>query len=89
MHAAAHEYPKTVTLVVTNRWITADFSDGRQLGLTLARAWRLERAAPARHARRELVGDGEGVRRPETDEELGARGFFVGEPARRPRARSS
>jgi fermentation-respiration switch protein FrsA (DUF1100 family) len=89
MHTAAHEYPKTITLVVTNRWITADFSDGSQLGLTLARAWRLERAAPARHARRELVGDRRGVRRPETGEDLGAHGFFVGAPAPRPRGRSS
>jgi hypothetical protein len=89
MNTPAHEYPKIVTRVVTNRWITTDFSGGRQIDLPLAWSWRLERAAPAQHARWELVGDGEGVRKPEIDQDLGAPGFFVGEPAPRPRARSS
>jgi hypothetical protein len=46
-------------------------------------------AAAEQRARWELVGDGEGVRWPEIDEDLSARGFFVGAPAPRPRARSS
>jgi hypothetical protein len=89
MNTAGHEYPKIVTVEVTDRWITATFGDGRQISLPLAWSWRLERALPAQRARWELVGDGEGVRWPEIDEDLSARGFFVGAPAPRPRARSS
>ena len=80
MNTAAHEYPRIVSAEVTDRWITAAFSDGRQISLPLAWSWRLERAAPAQRTRWELVGDGEGVGWPEIDEDLSARGFFEGEP---------
>jgi hypothetical protein len=39
------EYPTIVTVEVTDRWITAGFSDGRQISLALAWSWRLERGA--------------------------------------------
>jgi hypothetical protein len=48
MNTAGHEYPKTVTVQVTDRWITASFNDGRQISLPLAWSWRLERAKPHR-----------------------------------------
>jgi hypothetical protein len=89
MSTAGHEFPKLVTVEVTDRWITATFSDGRQVSLPLSWSWRLEQAVPAQRARWELIGDGEGVRWPDIDEDLSARGFFVGAPAPRPRARSS
>jgi hypothetical protein len=89
MSTAEHEYPRIVGVQVTDRWIAATFSDGRQISLPLAWSWRLERATPAERARWELIGDGEGVRWPDIDEDLSARGFFVGTPAPRPRARSS
>jgi hypothetical protein len=89
MNTVAREYPRIVSVEVTDRSITAVFSDGRQISLPLSWSWRLERAAPAQRTRWELVGDGEGVRWPEIDEDLSARGFFEGKPAPRPRARSS
>jgi hypothetical protein len=89
MNTAGREYPRIVTVEVTDRWITAVFSDGRQISLPLAWSWRLERATPTQRAQWELVGDGEGVRWPGIDEDLRARGFFVGDPAPRPQARSS
>ena len=89
MNTAEHEYPRIVTVDVTDQWIAAVFSDGRQISLPLAWSWRLERATPAQRGRWELIGGGEGVRWPEIDEDLSARGFFVGRPASRPRARSS
>jgi hypothetical protein len=46
-----------VTVEVTDRWITAVFSDGRQIGLLLAWSWRLE---GAQRGRWELVGEGGG-----------------------------
>ena len=89
MNAAADEYPRIVGVEVTDRWITAAFSDGRRISVPLAWSWRLEGATAAQRGQWQLVGDGEGVRWPEIDEDLSARGFFVGEPAPRPRARSS
>ena len=89
MSTAARDYPKIVTVEVTDRWITAQFSDGRRIGLPLSWSWRLERATPAQRAGWELIGDGEGVRWGEIDEDLSAGGFFVGTPAPHPRARSS
>src|SRR6266542_5209327 len=64
MNTADHEYPNIVTVEVTDRWITATFTDGRQISLPLAWSWQLERAMPAQRARWELIGDGEGVRWP-------------------------
>jgi hypothetical protein len=60
-----------------------------RISLPLAWSWRLERAMPAQRARWELLGDGEGVRWPKIDEDVSARGFFVGLPSPRPRAHSS
>lgn len=87
MSTAVDDYPKIVTVEVTDRWVTATFTDGRRISLPLAWSWRLERATPEQRARWELIGEGEGVRWPEIDEDLSARGFFVGTPA--PRAPSS
>jgi Protein of unknown function (DUF2442) len=89
MNTAGDNYPKIVDVEVTERWITAAFADGRRISLPLAWSWRLERASPQQRARWELIAQGEGVHWPEIDEDLSARGFFVGTPAPRPRARSS
>jgi hypothetical protein len=89
MSTAEQDYPPIVTVDVTDRWISAVFSDGRRISLPLDWSWRLERATPAQRARWELIGGGEGVRWPDIDEDLSARGFFVGKPAPRRRARSS
>jgi hypothetical protein len=89
MNTAGDEYPKIVDVEVTERWITASFVDGRRISLPLGWSWRLERASPEQRSHWELIGNGEGVHWPEIDEDLSARGFFVGTPAPRPRARSS
>lgn len=89
MNTVGDDYPRIVDVEVTEQWITASFVDGRRISLPLAWSWRLERATPEQRARWELIADGEGVHWPEIDEALSARGFFVGTPAPRPRARSS
>ena len=89
MSTAVNDYPKIVAVEVTEQWISAAFTDGRRINLPLSWSWRLERATPEQRARWELVGEGDGVRWSELDEDLSARGFFVGTPAPRPRARSS
>ncbi len=86
MSIAADDWPKIVMVEVTEDWITAAFVDGRQVRLPLAWSWRLERATPEQRARWELIGAGEGVRWPDIDEDLSARGFFVGTPAPCPKA---
>jgi hypothetical protein len=89
MSTAGDEYPKILDVEVTERWITAMFVDGRRISLPLAWSWRLERATSEQRSRWELIGEGEGVHWPEIDEDLSARGFFVGTPAPHPKARSS
>ena len=89
MSTVANDFPRILGIEVTERWITAAFTDGRRISLPLAWSWRLERATPEQRTRWELIGDGEGVRWPQIDEDLSARGFFVGTPAPGPRARRS
>ena len=89
MNTAGDDYPRITAIEVTERWITATFTDGRRISLPLAWSWRLERATPEQRARWELIAEGEGVHWPEINEDLSARGFFVGTPAPRPGARRS
>ena len=89
MTTEAQSHPRIFTVAVTARRISAAFSDGRRISVPLIWSWRLKRATPPQRSRWELIGDGEGVRWPEIDEDLSARGFFEGNPAPRPRARSS
>jgi hypothetical protein len=89
MSIVSDDFPNIVDVEVTDSWITASFTDGRRISLPLAWSWRLQRATPQQRARWELIAQGEGVRWPEIDEDLSARGFFVGTPAPRPGARSS
>jgi hypothetical protein len=46
MSTAEQDYPPIVTVDVTDRWISAVFSDGRRISLPLDWSWRLERATP-------------------------------------------
>ena len=89
MNTAEHEWPLIRSVEVDDRWITATFGDGRRISLPLSWSWRLEHATQAQRAKWELIAGGEGVHWPEVDEDLSARGFFVGTPAPRPRAKSS
>ena len=89
MSTVEREWPAITSVEVDDRWITATFVDGRRIGLPLWWSWRLEQATPTQRARWELIADGSGVHWPDVDEDLSARGFFVGTPAPRPRAKSS
>jgi len=46
MSTAANDFPRIVGVEVTERWITATFTDGRRISLPLTWSWRLERATP-------------------------------------------
>ena len=70
-------------VVVTEDTITVSLVDGRVVSVPLSWSWRLVEAAPEQRARYEIIGDGQGVRWPELDEDLSAEGFLAGTPARR------
>ena len=50
-----------------------------------ARAWRLSAASPDQRRRYQLIGNGEGIRWPDLDEDISVRGMLEGSPAPRPR----
>ena len=89
MTIAEPDYPNIVRVDVDEQWITATFVDGRRISIPLWWSWRLEQATPAQRENWRLIALGEGVHWAEVDEDLSARGFFVGTPAPRPRAKSS
>ncbi len=77
--------PRIKNVLVTEEAITAYLADGRVISVPLAWSWRLAEATPAQRSNWEIIGDGQGVRWPEIDEDLSAEGMLHGIPARRPK----
>ncbi len=86
MSTVEHDWPRLTAVEVDDRWITATFQDGRRVSVPLWWSWRLEAATAEQRRRYEILGSGTGVHWPEVDEDLSARGFFVGTPAPRGQA---
>ncbi|MEP7352756.1 MAG: DUF2442 domain-containing protein [Acidobacteriota bacterium] len=63
--------------------ITAELLDGRSISVPLTWSWRLSEATPIQRDRFEILGNGEGVRWPDIDEDISAEGMLSGVPARR------
>jgi hypothetical protein len=80
MNTAASE-PRILELEVTEDAIVAQLADGRTVSVPLAWSWRLSDATPVQRKRFELIGAGEGVRWPDLDEDISARGMLQGIPA--------
>jgi len=76
--------PRARAVEVTDDLITAHLADGRTISVPLAWSWRLVAATPEQRRRYEILGDGEGIRWPDVDEDISARGMLEGVPARRP-----
>ena len=70
---------------VSDDTITAHLVDGRVISVPLAWSWRLAAASPAKRAKYEIIGDGQGVHWPEVDEDISAEGMLAGTPARPPK----
>jgi hypothetical protein len=85
--AVVHE-PRIVSLDVTDEAIVVRLADGRIISTPLAWSWRLANATAAQRKRFEIIGSGEGVRWPELDEDLSARGMLQGIPASPPAVRT-
>ena len=77
--------PRIKSIEVADEMITARLADGRIISVPLAWSWRLAAATPAQRTNYEIIGDGQGVRWPDVDEDISAMGMLAGDPARRPR----
>jgi len=64
--------------------ITAQLADGRTISVPLAWSWRLSEATPEQRANWEIIGDGDGVRWPDIDEDISVEGMLYGCPAPKP-----
>jgi Protein of unknown function (DUF2442) len=76
--------PRIASVNVTDRAIVATLVDGRVISVPLHWSWRLSDATPEQRGRWEIIGEGQGVRWPEIDEDFSVDGLLRGEPARRP-----
>lgn len=85
MSTAVNAIPRVKTVTVSEDAIVAELVDGRTISVPLAWSWRLSEATPEQRARWELIGDGEGIRWPEIDEDISVEGMLHGIPARRPK----
>jgi hypothetical protein len=86
MNTAIKDEPRISDITVDSEAITAYLADGRTVSVPLAWSWRLSDASPEQRANFEIIGNGEGVRWPDLDEDLSAAGMLAGTPARRPHA---
>jgi Protein of unknown function (DUF2442) len=77
--------PRAKSVRVTEDAISAELVGGRTISVPLAWSWRLSDATPEQRARWEIIGDGQGFRWPEIDEDISVQGMLYGVPARRPR----
>jgi hypothetical protein len=75
-------------IYITEDTITAYLVDGRMISVPLAWSWRLSEATPEQRSHYEIIGDGQGVRWPDIDEDISAEGMLYGVPAPRPKKSS-
>ena len=77
--------PRVMTIEITDDEIIAHLVDGRTISVPLVWSWRLADATREQRQRWEILGDGEGVRWPDIDEDISVEGMLHGAPAYRPR----
>ena len=77
--------PRIAGISVSIDTITAQLVDGRTISVPLAWSWRLSEATPEQRANWEIIGDGDGVRWPDIDEDISVEGMLYGTPAPRPK----
>ncbi len=75
--------PRVRRAEVTEDQIVAFLMDGRTISVPLAWSWRLSEATPKQRQQSEILGDGQGVRWPDINEDISVRGMLFGIPARR------
>jgi hypothetical protein len=76
---------RVMTMEVTDDEIIAHLVDGRTISVSLVWPWRLANATGKLRQHWGILGDGDGVRWSEIDEDLSVEGMLYGAPAHRPR----
>src|SRR5437870_1887635 len=76
--------PRIESVTVTEKAIIAHLVDGREVSVPLKWSRRLTDATPEQRAHWEIIGDGQGVRWPDVDEDISLEGMLRGVPAKRP-----
>ena len=73
--------PEAEDVTVTEDTLRAELSDGRTISVPLAWYPRLVHATQAERDNWELIGDGQGIRWPDLDEDLSIEGLIAGRPS--------
>ena len=80
--------PRLLGIPVTEDEIIARLLDGRTMRVPLAWSWRLSVASPEQRQNFEIIGDGQGIRWPDIDEDISVQGMLGGSPAHRSKGHS-
>ena len=75
------QIPNAEVVTVTEDSLTADLSDGRTISVPLAWYPRLVHATQNERDNWELIGDGQGIRWPDLDEDVSIAGLIAGHPS--------
>ena len=73
--------PEAEEVSVTDDTLQVELSDGRTLSVPLAWYPKLVHATPEERNNWELIGEGQGIRWPDLDEDLSVEGLIAGRPS--------
>ena len=76
------QIPEAEEVSVTDDTLQVELSDGRSISVPLAWYPRLVHAIQGERNNWELVGEGQGIRWPDLDEDLSVEGLIAGRPSR-------
>ena len=76
------QIPEAEDVSVTDDTLQVELSDGRTMSVPLAWYLRLVRATREERDSWELIGEGQGIRWPDLDEDLSVEGLIAGRPSR-------
>ena len=75
------QIPNAEDVTVTEDTLTAELSDGRTISVPLAWYPRLVHATQTERDNWELIGEGQGLRWPDLDEDISIEGLIAGRPS--------
>lgn len=75
------QIPEAQEVSVTEDTLKAELADGRAISVPLAWYPRLVHATPEERDNWELIGEGQGIRWPDLDEDLSVEGLIAGRPS--------
>ena len=75
------EVPAATSILVNDDSLTVELSDGRSISVPLSWYPRLVHATMEERAKWELIGDGQGLRWEDLDEDISVEGLLSGRPS--------